>query len=36
VNRARAEPVAPRDFPAVGAALADIELQLQTTPSTRK
>jgi hypothetical protein len=36
VNRARAAQVGPRDFPAVGAALADIEHQLQTTPSTRK
>ena len=36
VNRARGAEVGPREFPAVGAALADIELQLQTTPSTRK
>ena len=36
VNRARREQVAGRDFPAVGAALAEIEHQLQSTPSTRK
>ena len=36
VTQARREQVASRDFAAVGAALAEIEHQLQSTPSTRK
>jgi Ser/Thr protein kinase RdoA (MazF antagonist) len=35
VNRARASDTAKRDFAAVGQALATIEEQLQSTPSTR-
>jgi hypothetical protein len=35
VNRARTSDTAKRDFAAVGQALATIEEQLQSTPSTR-